>query len=625
MTMGSKRRLAGGLAALFVMVGVAWPSQAWAASDSVDSWHVDYTVDTAGVLHVRETIVWRFGTTSGRHGIDRVLVTREPWGSVDEDAVYDVSNIYVTSRDAPDEFTIMHSPADQRDQQLDIRIGLPNQRVPDDQPTATYILTYDVAGAMRSSSDYDELYWDAIGDNTPVVNDITVTVSVPGGVLDVACYAGAARTSYPCDQAIVNQDGTATYHVAKKAEYDIVTIGAMIGPGLVSDNQPHLQPAVVKQPPTWPTTNPGPSTSSDSGTGLIFGLFAALLIGGVVVGMAQQGSDGGAAPVPYRPPATDLRFLGVAPGTTEAGDRGVGPDDKPTIPVAFIPPKIPVAGAGLLDDGSVDVRDMTAALISLAVRGVIKLTQNKTANTVDEPVLGATMMDMSLSMAPHERNLLVNIFSTTSPGDQVQLSGPSGLVDAFKDLKRDLLAEASQAGWYAQMPEDGWGGQRSALGRAYEDQLQGFREYLTTAEADQIKYEEGEDIFSQYLPWAVIFGVAQRWAEICGQLVQDNKLPTIAPAWFAGDQAQFDAIRLLDSFQQIEHYTSAAYERSMPRSDSGASGWSNTSSWDSTVGSWSSSGTGFGAGSAFGGSGSSGGLSGGFSGGGGGGGGARSW
>ena len=43
-------------------------------------------------------------------------------------------------------------------------------------------------------------------------------------------------------------------------------------------------------------------------------------------------------------------------------------------------------------------------------------------------------------------------------------------------------------------------GQRTAEGRAICDQVEGFRTYLATAEADQLKFEEGEDIFSKYLP-----------------------------------------------------------------------------------------------------------------------------
>ena len=68
-------------------------------------------------------------------------------------------------------------------------------------------------------------------------------------------------------------------------------------------------------------------------------------------------------------------------------------------------------------------------------------------------------------------------------------------------------------------------GQRTAEGRAVCDQVEGFKTYLATAEADQLKFEEGEDIFSKYLPWAIIFELADRWAKICGDLVAMGRLP----------------------------------------------------------------------------------------------------
>jgi uncharacterized membrane protein YgcG len=135
-------------------------------------------------------------------------------------------------------------------------------------------------------------------------------------------------------------------------------------------------------------------------------------------------------------------------------------------------------------------------------------------------------------------------------------------------------------------------GQRTALGRAVCDQVEGFRTYLSTAEADQLKFEEGEDIFSKYLPWAIIFELADRWAKICGDLVAMGRLPNVTPYWYIGNyqMAAFNTAFLTSSL------TSAA---TPVASSSGAGG------------------TGFGGGSAFGG--------GGFSGGGGGGGGSGSW
>ena len=42
----------------------------------------------------------------------------------------------------------------------------------------------------------------------------------------------------------------------------------------------------------------------------------------------------------------------------------------------------------------------------------------------------------------------------------------------------------------------------------------GFKQYLATAEASQIRFEEAQDIFSRYLPYAIVFGVADRWARV---------------------------------------------------------------------------------------------------------------
>jgi uncharacterized membrane protein len=135
-------------------------------------------------------------------------------------------------------------------------------------------------------------------------------------------------------------------------------------------------------------------------------------------------------------------------------------------------------------------------------------------------------------------------------------------------------------------------GQRIAEGRAMCDQVEGFRSYLATAEADQLKFEEGEDIFSKYLPWAIIFELADRWARICGDLVAMGRLSNETPYWYLGtyQMSAFNTAFLTSNL------TSAA---TPVASSSGAAG------------------TGFGGGSSFGG--------GGVSGGGGGGGGSGGW
>ena len=84
---------------VLVVAGALVPGTAQAqTNDSVDSWDTTFTVGTDGLLRVSETIVWRFGSNSGRHGIKRTLPTREPFGDEADkkDAVYAVSYTHLT-------------------------------------------------------------------------------------------------------------------------------------------------------------------------------------------------------------------------------------------------------------------------------------------------------------------------------------------------------------------------------------------------------------------------------------------------------------------------------------------------------------------------------------------------
>ena len=74
---------------------------------------------------------------------------------------------------------------------------------------------------------------------------------------------------------------------------------------------------------------------------------------------------------------------------------------------------------------------------------------------------------------------------------------------------------------------------RSALGHALYLQLEGFRLYIATAEADRIRFDEQDDVFSRYMPWAIVFGESERWARVFKELAEQGKF-TDVPDWYAG-------------------------------------------------------------------------------------------
>jgi uncharacterized membrane protein len=233
--------------------------------------------------------------------------------------------------------------------------------------------------------------------------------------------------------------------------------------------------------------------------------------------------------------------------------------------------------------------------------------------------------------------LLNDIFSGQPPGTQVDLSSPGSMSSAHENMKEAVRDQVASRGWFSAVPSGratksaGFGvialvvfgafalgawvlllaipllpiiitiavvrrkmrrGQRTPAGRAVCDQVEGFKTYLATAEADQLRFEEGEDIFSRYLPWAIAFDLAERWAKICADLVAMGRIPDTTPSWYYG----YNSLGSFNTGFLTGSLLSAATPVPPPSS---------------------SSGTGFGGGSSF--------SGGGFSGGGGGGGGGGSW
>jgi uncharacterized protein (TIGR04222 family) len=602
---------------LMVLTALAWallaPTPAYAADDQIDSFTINYDMQPSGVLKVKETITWRFGSNSGRHGIQRDLVIREPDPDSDQDFVYGISNIKVTS---PDDYvaTQFSSKTTEsqggREEELNVRIGDPNQTIA--AATATYVISYDVTGAMRSFNGYDEFFWDGPGFGNPLIKDLKITTAVPGGAQDATCFAGPPRSTTPCETKRFTKGGEATFGQTNVAPGESVSIGIKITPGVVADNKPHMEPNGSKLSP-----------AERVGAIALAGVTLLVTVGAPIVGMLWWRKNG-----------RDQRYADLPPGTVPfAGQeaRIVPNDPDIPIPVSFYPPPIPVAEAGLLIDGQVNTRETAATIIDLAVRGAL------TVQSYGKDDFQVTLVDPNKAAAPHEMVLLTALFEGEPSGAVKDLSAPGSMANAHEQMRDSVRNQVASRGWFRKVPSaaatSGFGfgliaigvfasfavgfwlllllipllpivitfaviraklkrGQRTAEGRAVCDQVEGFKTYLATAEADQLKFEEGEDIFSKYLPWAIIFELADRWAKICGDLVAMGRLPNETPYWYIGNyqMAAFNTAFLTSSL------TSAA---TPVASSSGAGG------------------TGFGGGSAFGG--------GGFSGGGGGGGGSGSW
>ena len=549
-----------------------------APGDIVRNFQIDYEVQADGVLKVTETIAYHFGS-SGRHGIYRNLITREPFKArTDEeramgekDQKYEISNIEVDSKDASDEFSTETTKSNnQRDQSIQIKIGSADETISGTE--ATYVIKYDVRGALRHFADHSELYWDATGNGWEAdLARVTVNVTVPQDVQQVDCYAGVGGSTDSCEQKTVT-GGKGVFTQSNISTGEQLTVVAGIKAGAVSNDTPILvdPPSALERAGL---TVPGLITS------------AVVTVGALIAGILYRLNGN-----------RDQRFAGMPPGTFPPDGVAAQPvkDDlkEDQLPVAFSPPRIPVAEGGLLIDAKATTTETAATLIDLAVRGGIRID-----NTGNEQK--AVLLNPAVATAPHEQYLLQGLFPSLEPGSEIELerrpTGDTSMREAHDAMIGQLREQIRQRGWYVRMPRAGGGssfatgtkvaclgmvgiwvfgagiagtaigaatgglgrgasivipvvavliafgmwiskrgkGVRSPAGRAVADQLVGFRTYLATAEADQLRFEEGEDIFSKYLPWAIAFDLADRWQRVCAQLVAAGRIPP-DPYWYVG-------------------------------------------------------------------------------------------
>jgi uncharacterized membrane protein YgcG len=555
-----------------VLAGFAVPASA-DPGDVINRLQLDYTVTQDGVLQVTETIDYGFGSL-GRHGIYRDLITREKWvDDTSKDQKYEVSKVSVSSPTpgVSTDFTQETSKRNgQRNQSLRIKIGSADRTVPG--RSATYVIKYEVRGALRHFPNHSELYWDATGAGwDAVLRRVDVTATVPDGVQRVDCFAGPPRSTTPCERKSI-AGGKAVFGQSELQRGNELAIVARIRAGAVLNDTP-----IVVDPPTLL------ERSGLTVPAIVASALATLVaIAGAVV-YARTGNK-------------DQRFAGLPPGSfPPSGMQAAVVKDTlapQQIPVAFAPPKIPVAEAGLLIDAKANTTETAATLIDLAVRGGVRID-----NTGDEQK--AVLVDPAVATAPHEQALIKGLFPWLAPGEEITLKrgavGDTSMRKAHDAMIAELRRQIQARQWYLRLPRFSSGsgaaqvaqiaclavvalwiggigvfgaliaaftggsgrvvavvipalallgafvtwvvirnrGQRNAAGRAVTDQVLGFRTYLATAEADQLRFEEGEDIFSKYLPWAIAFGLAERWQGVCAQLVAAGRIPA-DPYWYTG-------------------------------------------------------------------------------------------
>ncbi len=515
---------------LATLVGLAAAAPASAAGqEQIDSYDTTMRINASGAIAVSETIKYDFGNNE-RHGIIRKIPARFVYDKKHY-RVYDFSDFTVTQDGQPAQFRTSGGNYEV------IKIGDPNETI---NGVHTYVIGYTVGYAINTFADHDELYWNVVGNEWPVpVNESSATVTGDGVTLtDTACYSGPENSHTNC-QAHALEGGKATFTGGTLATGSELTVVVALPAGAVANPGPKL--TTRRTVATFFTVNPW-----TIGAGillLLIGVGGALLIGYLV--------------------GRDRRYVGILPGLTPEFDDPNVQQRKPLIgappvSVEFTPPgDLRPGQVGTLIDERANVVDVTATIVDFAVRKHLRIVEvpPDARGNRDWELVKLTNGDPKF--LPYERRLFDAIFHGA---ESVRLSGlkyhfATELALAQRALYNDMV----QQGWYRQSPERtrqvayglgiavligavavtvglgllfgaGLAGlglvagavallfaagsfpARTGKGSAVLARVQGFRLYVATAETAQIAFQEREQIFSRYLPYAMVFGLVDRWA-----------------------------------------------------------------------------------------------------------------
>jgi uncharacterized protein (TIGR04222 family) len=585
-------------AAAFVAVPMFSATAAHAATpDSVEHinrFDVMMTVAPDGLLTVHESIAYNFGGQS-KHGFFRDLVVRETYGI---DGRYDrlyrvnVNGVAVDGTPAP-------TKESTKGQYLDVRVGDANRTI---TGTHTYAIDYTVRGALMTFPDHDELYWDAVGLQWPVpIDTSSVTVQAPAAITRVGCYSGARGSKLGCDET-GRRGQVATFAQSGLGAGDGVTVVVGLPKGTI---QPPPAPILEKR---W---NVDDAFARRADTVAPTAALGGLGVGAVFLLAWRKGRDRR-----YRGSAVDQ-----AMGNVSGEEIVVPPFAKDAGPVEFVPPDgIRPGQVGVLIDENANVLDVTATIVDLAVRGYLRITElppegflrrrhDYELERIDGPP------PERRELLPYERKVLVAIFKT---GPQVKLSELKYKFRSDLTKIRDALYDdAVTQKWYRARPDRTraiWHGigiavvvvgagvtflvartttyglvplglvltglvllvvanqmpARTGKGSAALSRVRGFRRLFDEGDEDlRSRFAEQHNIFSEYLPYAIVFGCTDKWARAFEGL-DAEALGT--GGWYAGHGGALNALVLASAMDDFGTAATGTLYASQP-SSSGSSGF----------------------------------------------------
>ena len=514
---GASRLVVCGIA-LALLAGTAAPAAAQRTL-TIERFEATIDVGVDGAVDVTETIRARF--TGSWNGIYRTIPVeyRTPQG-LNYTLRLDVESVTDASG------TPLKYESSRERHYRKLKIWVPGAV----DATRTVRLRYRVPNALRFFDEHDELYWNVTGDEWDVpIESAEAAIRLPAGVAGVR--ATAFRGAYgSTERNRVSIEDTGV-HVSTDRLGFHEGLTVVVG----------WDPGVVHRP-----------TAAERTASLLYSNLPLAIPPLVLVGMfwlwRSRGRDPALAPIitRYEPPE-----------------------------------QMTPAELGTLVDGTPDMRDITAGIVDLAVRGYLHIEEIETDRLLglfhSKDYRFTLKKDRAAwaGLKAHERDLLDAMFD----GDTVLLSDlKNKFYKNLPGLKNQLYDHLVEAGFYTARPDrvraayiiggivlgaliataggtlmSSWGMQpvaaivagiasglivvifgwfmpsRTVSGTRELEKVLGFQEFLGRVEGDRLdRMVKTPEMFEKFLPYAMALGVESTWAKTFEGIYRQP------PQWYTG-------------------------------------------------------------------------------------------
>jgi uncharacterized membrane protein YgcG len=475
---------------------------------------------------------------------------RQPFDA-DNERVYPFELVSVSSETAPDEVAELVEGAAQR-----LRIGDPDVLV---EGIHTYTVVYELQGVLNGFADHDELYWNVVGNTWTVpLENVTVEVDAPAAIQEVACFRGDFGSTAAC--ATATADGpTATFTEPLIEPYGAMTVVVGLPKGAVPEPAPVLE-EIWKFEKAF-DVNPFTVAATS--------VLGVLVLGGVGTLLWRVGRD--------RRAVGSVIDVGFATG--EERVQRVGFREDQHWPVEFAPPDgIRPGLIGTLVDEKVDPIDVSATMIDLAVRGHLRVEEVEKRFARDDYRLVRLPDRPGDDLEPFETLLLSKLFAgrgptvllselkdefATSYGKVVDamydevverrwfdrspratrstwaviglgavIAGVGLMIAAARFTHLALLSVPFVAGGIVLLVGSRKMPARTSLGHGLLRRCRGFETFIQESEKERARFAAQQNLFSEYLPYAMVFGAVEKWANAFTDL--NGNLPAAVTGWYVG-------------------------------------------------------------------------------------------